>query len=54
MHRNHLNGRESDRITAVLAAAGYYFSLPLRWFRRLLCALLLTILARAALAPRFA
>jgi hypothetical protein len=37
----------------VLAAAGYNFSLLLRWFRRLLRALLL-ILARALLAPRFA
>ena len=53
MRRNHLKGREGDRINAVLAAAGYNFSLLLRWFRRLLCALLL-ILARAVLAPRFA
>jgi len=53
MRRNHLKGREGDRINAVLAAAGYNFSLLLRWFRRLLRALLL-ILARALLAPRFA
>jgi len=53
MRRNHLKGREGDRINAVLAAAGYNFSLLLRWFRRLLHALLL-ILARALLAPRFA
>jgi transposase, IS5 family len=53
MRRNHLNGREGDRINAVLAAAGYNFSLLLRWFRRLLCALLL-ILARAVSATRFA
>jgi IS5 family transposase len=39
MRRNHLKGREGDRINAVLAAAGYSFSLLLRWFRRLLCAL---------------
>jgi IS5 family transposase len=37
----------------VLAAAGFNFSLLLRWFRRLLRALLL-ILARAVLAPRCA
>lgn len=53
MRRNHLKGREGDCINAVLAAAGYNFSLLLRWFRRLLRALLL-ILARALLAPRFA
>jgi IS5 family transposase len=53
MRRNHLKGREGDRINAVLAAAGYNFSLLLRWFRRLLRALLL-ILARAVSAPRFA
>jgi DDE family transposase len=50
MRRNHLKGRQGDRINAVLAAAGYNFSLLLRWFRRLLRALLL-ILARAVLAP---
>ena len=50
MRRNHLKGREGDRINAVLAAAGYNFSLLLRWFRRLLRALLL-ILARALGAP---
>jgi IS5 family transposase len=53
MRRNHLNGREGDRINAVLAAAGYNFSLLLRWFRRLWRALLL-IIVRAILAPRFA
>jgi hypothetical protein len=52
MRRNHLKGREGDRINAVLAAAGYNFSLLLRWFRRLLRALL-AILARALLAPSF-
>ena len=34
--RNYLKGREGDRINAVLAAAGYNFSLLLRWLRRLL------------------
>jgi IS5 family transposase len=34
MRRNHLKGREGDRINAVLAAAGYNFSLLLRWFRQ--------------------
>jgi len=30
MERNHLKGRDGDRINAVLAAAGYNFSLRLR------------------------
>lgn len=46
MDRNHLKGREGDRINAVLAAAGYNFSLLLRWlqqlWRALVAALLLT------------
>ena len=45
MGRNNLKGREGDRINAVLAAAGYNFSLLRRWFERLLRALLL-VLAR--------
>ena len=51
MRRNYLKGRDGDRINAVLAA-GYNFSLLLRWFSRLLRTLLL-ILARAVLVPRF-
>ena len=39
MGRNYLKGRDGDRINAVLAAAGYNFSLLLRWLARLLCAL---------------
>ena len=31
MSRNYLKGRDGDRINAVLAAAGYNFSLLLRW-----------------------
>src|SRR6266481_6314384 len=53
MGRNYLKGRDGDRINAVLAAAGYNFSLLLRWFRRLLRCLLL-ILAGVVLAPRLA
>ena len=38
MDRNHLKGREGDRINAVLAAAaGYNFGLLLRWLAGLLC-----------------
>jgi transposase, IS5 family len=40
MGRNYLKGRDGDRINAVLAAAGYNFSLLLRWLERLLRALI--------------
>ncbi|KSV61847.1 hypothetical protein N183_36825 [Sinorhizobium sp. Sb3] len=46
MDRNYLAGEQGDAVNAVLAAAGYNFSLLLRWFRQLLCqfaALLLTL-----------
>ena len=39
MGRNYLKGRDGDRINAVLAAAGYNFSLLLRWLARFLRAL---------------
>ena len=38
--RNYLKGRDGDRVNAVLAAAGYNFSLLLRWLERLLRALI--------------
>jgi len=47
--RNYLTGRDGDRINAVLAAAGYNFSLLLRWFEQLLRVLSL-ILCHAVLA----
>jgi len=40
MERNYLKGREGDRANAVLAAAGYNFSLLLRWLAELLRALI--------------
>ena len=43
MDRNHLKGREGDRINAVLAAAGYNFSLLLRWLTQILRALIWTL-----------
>src|ERR1700741_3542616 len=43
MRRNYLKGRDGDRINAVLAAAGFNFSLLLRWFKELLRVLLLII-----------
>ncbi len=42
--RNYLKGRDGDRSNAVLAAAGYNFSLLLRWLARLLCALIRALL----------
>jgi IS5 family transposase len=43
MDRNYLKGREGDRINAVLAAAGYNFSLLIRWLAELLRILFLLI-----------
>ena len=43
MRRNYLKGRDGDRINAILAPAGYNFSLLLRWFEELLRVLLLII-----------
>jgi transposase, IS5 family len=40
MGRNYLTGRDGDRSNAVVAAAGYNFSLLLRWLARLLRALI--------------
>jgi hypothetical protein len=42
--RNYLNGPDGDRINAVLAAAGYNFSLLLRWLKRLLRALIAVLI----------
>jgi IS5 family transposase len=53
MRRNHLKGREGDRINAVLAAAGYNFSLLLRWFRQFLRVILL-ICCQTLAPPRLA
>lgn len=50
MDRNYLKGRAGDRANAVLAAAGYNFNLLLRWFERLLRALLLALL-RSPIIP---
>ena len=47
MERKYLKGRDGDRANAVLAAAGYNFSLLIRWFESLLCALITTLLGNA-------
>ena len=49
MRRNYLKGRDGDRINAVLAAAGFNFSLLLRWLEELLRVLLLIL--RPGLPP---
>jgi IS5 family transposase len=48
MGHNYLKGRDGDRTNAVLAAAGYNFSLLLRWLERLLRALRRMLLATPA------
>ena len=48
MDRNYLKGRDGDRINAVLAAAGYNFSLLLRWLATLLRVLIVMIVFAAA------
>ena len=49
MGRNHLKGRDGDRINPVLAAAGFNFHLLLRWFERLLRALIQVL--RCTISP---
>jgi len=49
MDRNHLKGRDGDRINAVLAAAGYNFRLIIRWLRLLLLQILTACLGPARL-----
>ncbi len=53
MERNYLKGRDGDRANAVLAAAGYNFSLLIRWFKALLRALIAALL-RARFSPQIA
>src|SRR5712664_1210131 len=53
LRRNYLKGRDGDRINAVLAAAGYNFSLLRRWFEEFLRALFIDVLSwRDNHAPR--
>ena len=51
MDRNYLKGRHGDRSNAILAAAGYNFSLLIRWFETLLRALI-TALIRVLSTPQ--
>jgi len=50
MDRNYLKGRQGDRANAILAAAGYNFSLLLRWLAELLRALILLLTATRSIA----
>jgi IS5 family transposase len=43
MDRNYLKGPQGDRINAVLAAAGYNFSLLLRWLAEVLRACIIAL-----------
>jgi IS5 family transposase len=51
MGRNYLWDRQGDAINAVLAAAGYNFSLLLRWLRLLLRRILVALTVGFQLAP---
>lgn len=53
MGRNYLKGHAGDRANALLAAAGYNFSLLLRWLAELLRAIF-TALLHSAPMPSFA
>jgi IS5 family transposase len=52
MDRNYLKGRHGDRANAVLAAAGYNFSLLLRWLEAFLRAIVQALI-RTPIAPSF-
>jgi IS5 family transposase len=51
MERNYLKGRDGDRANAVLAAAGYNFSLLLRWLRLLLRQVLRLLNSSTQISP---
>ena len=50
MDRNYLKGRKGDRANAILAAAGYNFSLLIRWLAAIWRALILLMTAARPLA----
>src|SRR6185503_15113418 len=49
MGRNYFNGRDGDRITEVIAAAGYNYSLLLRWLPALLRAVIAALFQTTAI-----
>ena len=46
MDRNYLAGRQGDAVKAILAAAGYNFSLLLSWLKALLSLLIVVLQPR--------
>jgi transposase, IS5 family len=52
--RNYFKGRDGDRINTVLAAAGYNFSLLLRWLTELLLRALIAAFFTEPAVPRIA
>jgi len=54
MGRNYLAHRSGDAINAVLAAAGFNFSLLVRWLRLLLAQILANLIAHDQASPRLA
>jgi len=46
MEHNTLKGKQGDAINAILAAAGYNFSILLKWLKNFLICLFATILSR--------
>ena len=46
MDRNYLAGEQGDSVNAILATAGYNFSLLLNWFRQLLWLFLAALQSR--------
>ena len=51
MGRNYLSDRQGDAINAVLVAAGYNFSLLIRWLRLLLHQILAALIGELLLNP---
>nr|WP_280853185.1 transposase [Rhizobium etli] len=51
MGRNYLAGEQEDAINAILAAAGYNFSLLINWLRQLLWLVLVWLMGERTRAP---
>jgi len=51
MERNTLKGQKGDAINAILADAGYNFSLLLKWLKNFLLFLVATIFSKKLLGP---
>jgi hypothetical protein len=51
MGRNYLAHRNGDLNNAILAAVGYNFRRLVKWFRILLCLILLALFPKSKLSP---